>query len=82
MGNCPTSISRTHITTERAGCSFLDFSGGCRLDDDSAIFVEDAYKQYQTQSAFSAAILLACLGLVTLVIKEIIEQKTKIKDVS
>ena len=46
-----------------------------------SLYVEDAYKQYQTQSAFSAAILLACLGLVTLVIKEIIEQKTKIKEV-
>ena len=46
-----------------------------------SLYVEDAYKQYQTQSAFSAAILLACLGLVTLVIKEIIEQKTKIHDI-
>jgi sulfate/thiosulfate transport system permease protein len=46
-----------------------------------SLFVEDAYKQYQTQAAFSAAILLACLGLVTLAIKEIIEQKTKIHDV-
>jgi sulfate/thiosulfate transport system permease protein len=46
-----------------------------------SLFVEDAYKQYQTQSAFSAAILLACLGLITLVIKEVIEQRTKIHDV-
>jgi sulfate transport system permease protein len=46
-----------------------------------SLFVEDAYKQYQTQAAFSAAILLACLGLITLLIKEIIEQKTKIKEV-
>jgi sulfate transport system permease protein len=46
-----------------------------------SLFVEDAYKQYQTQSAFSAAILLACLGLITLLIKEIIEQKTKIREV-
>jgi sulfate/thiosulfate transport system permease protein len=45
-----------------------------------SLFVEDAYKQYQTQAAFSAAILLACLGFVTLVIKEIIERKTKIHD--
>jgi sulfate/thiosulfate transport system permease protein len=45
-----------------------------------SLFVEDSYKQYQTQSAFSAAILLACLGLITLVIKEIIEQKTKIEN--
>jgi sulfate transport system permease protein len=46
-----------------------------------SLFVEDAYKQYQTQAAFSAAILLAGLGLITLLIKEIIEQKTKIKEV-
>ncbi len=45
-----------------------------------SLFVEDAYKQYQTQAAFSAAILLACLGFVTLVIKEMIERKTKSKE--
>lgn len=40
------------------------------------LFIEETYKQYQTQSAFCAAILLACLGLVTLVLKEILERKT------
>ncbi len=45
------------------------------------LFVEEAYKQYQTQAAFSAALLLACLALVTLVLKEILERKTHIKDV-
>jgi sulfate transport system permease protein len=45
------------------------------------LFVEQAYKQYQTQSAFSAAVLLAGLALVTLVLKEIVERRTKIKDV-
>ena len=45
------------------------------------LFVEEAYKQYETQSAFSAAVLLAGLALVTLVLKEILEQKTRIKDV-
>lgn len=44
------------------------------------LFVEEAYKQYQTQAAFSAAVLLACLGLVTLVLKEILERKTQIND--
>lgn len=44
------------------------------------LFVEDAYKQYQTQAAFSAAVLLAGLALVTLVLKEILERKTRIKD--
>ncbi|MBO0349603.1 sulfate ABC transporter permease subunit CysW [Phormidium pseudopriestleyi FRX01] len=39
------------------------------------LFVEEAYKQYQTQSAFSAAALLACLGLISLVGKEILERQ-------
>jgi sulfate transport system permease protein len=45
------------------------------------LFVEEAYKQYQTQAAFSAAVLLAGLALVTLVLKEILERRTRIKDV-
>lgn len=45
------------------------------------LFVEDAYKQYQTQAAFSAAVLLAGLAAVTLVLKEILEYKTKIREV-
>ncbi len=45
------------------------------------LFVEEAYKQYQTQSAFSAAVLLAFLAVVTLILKEILERKTRIKDV-
>lgn len=42
------------------------------------LFVEEAYKQYQTQAAFSAAVLLGALALVTLVLKEILERKTRI----
>jgi sulfate transport system permease protein len=45
------------------------------------LFVEDAYKQYETEAAFSAAVLLAFLAVVTLVLKEILERKTHIKDV-
>jgi len=45
------------------------------------LFVEEAYKQYQTAAAFSAAVLLAFLAVVTLVLKEILERKTRIKDV-
>ncbi|MBD1921393.1 sulfate ABC transporter permease subunit CysW [Microcoleus sp. FACHB-831] len=45
------------------------------------LFVEEAYKQYQTQASFSAAVLLAGLAFVTLVLKEILERKTRIKDV-
>ena len=45
------------------------------------LFVEDAYKQYNTEAAYSAAVLLACLAVVTLVLKEILEQKTRIRDV-
>jgi sulfate/thiosulfate transport system permease protein len=46
------------------------------------LFVEDAYKQYATESAYSASVLLVFLAVVTLILKEIIERKTKIKDVS
>lgn len=45
------------------------------------LFVEEAYKQYQSQSAFAASVLLACLALVTLVLKEILERKTHIEEV-
>lgn len=46
------------------------------------LFVEEAYKQYETQAAFSAAVLLALLAVVTLILKEVVEQRTKIKDVT
>ena len=46
------------------------------------LFVEEAYKQYNTEAAFSAAVLLALLAAVTLVLKEILESKTRIKDKS
>ncbi len=45
------------------------------------LFVEEAYKQYQTESAFAAAVLLAGLALITLVLKEILERKTQLKDI-
>ncbi len=45
------------------------------------LFVEDAYKQYQTEAAYSAAVILGLLALVTLVLKDILEKKTKIKEV-
>ena len=45
------------------------------------LFVEDAYKQYATQAAFSAAVILGLLAVVTLVLKEILERKTSIKEV-
>ncbi|ELR99167.1 sulfate ABC transporter permease subunit CysW [Gloeocapsa sp. PCC 73106] len=40
------------------------------------IFVEQTYKNYQTQSAFSAALILALLAGLTLIFKEILERKT------
>ncbi|MCY7334632.1 MAG: sulfate ABC transporter permease subunit CysW [Chamaesiphon sp.] len=46
------------------------------------LFVEEAYKQYNTEAAFSAAVLLALLAAVTLILKEILESKTRIKDKS
>jgi sulfate transport system permease protein len=45
------------------------------------LFVEEAYKQYETQSAFSAAVLLGLLAVVTLILKEILERKTRISEV-
>lgn len=40
------------------------------------LFVEEAYKQYNGQSAYTAAVLLACLAVVTMVAKAILERKT------
>lgn len=40
------------------------------------LFVEDSYKQYATGAAFSASVLLGLLGVLTLVLKEILERKT------
>ena len=40
------------------------------------LFVEEAYKSYETEAAYSAAVLLALLAVVTLVAKEVVERKT------
>jgi sulfate transport system permease protein len=40
------------------------------------LYVEEAYKQYHTQAAYTAATLLACLAVVTLILKEILERRT------
>lgn len=45
------------------------------------LFVEEAYKQYETESAYSAAVLLGLLAVITLILKEILERKTRIKEV-
>jgi sulfate transport system permease protein len=39
------------------------------------LFVEEAYKSYHTEAAFTAAMLLAGLALITLVLKALLEQK-------
>jgi len=44
------------------------------------LFVEEVYKQYQTESAYAAAVVLALLAVVTLVLKTILERKTRIRD--
>jgi sulfate/thiosulfate transport system permease protein len=44
------------------------------------LFVEEAYKQYETEAAYSAAVLLAFLAVVTLILKEILERQTRKKD--
>lgn len=43
------------------------------------LFVEEAYKQYQTEAAYTAAVLLACLAVVTMVAKAILERRTGLK---
>lgn len=43
------------------------------------LFVEHAYKNYQTEAAFSSAAILALLAVVTLVFKEILERQTSHK---
>ncbi|XFA73379.1 sulfate ABC transporter permease subunit CysW [Thermosynechococcaceae cyanobacterium Okahandja] len=45
------------------------------------LFIEDAYKNYNTESACAAAIILGLLALVTLIVKELLERKTGIKPV-
>lgn len=40
------------------------------------LFVEESYKQYETEAAYAAAVLLALLAVVTLILKEILERKT------
>lgn len=43
------------------------------------LFVEESYKNYENEVAYSAAVLLALLAVVTLVLKEILERKTSKK---
>jgi sulfate transport system permease protein len=43
------------------------------------LFVEQAYKNYQTEAAFGASVILALLAFVTLVLKEVLERRTHAK---
>lgn len=43
------------------------------------LFVEESYKQYATESAYSAAVILAMLAVITLVLKELLERKSDAK---
>lgn len=38
------------------------------------LFVESAYKEYNSEAAFAAAVLLSCLALGTLWVKDKVEQ--------
>jgi sulfate/thiosulfate transport system permease protein len=52
-------------------------SGNIALETQTLpLFVDDQYKQYATESAYSAAVVLAGLAVVTLMLKEIIERRT------
>jgi len=44
------------------------------------LYVEEAYRNYDSQSAFAAAVVLAALAGATLVIKEFFERRTRIKN--
>lgn len=39
------------------------------------LFVESAYKEYNTEGAFSAAVLLSLMAIVTIIIKDWLERK-------
>jgi sulfate/thiosulfate transport system permease protein len=55
-------------------------SGNIRgLTQSLPLFIEDSYKQYETQASFSAAVLLALLAVVTVILKELLERKTHSK---
>ncbi|AFY59719.1 sulfate ABC transporter permease subunit CysW [Synechococcus sp. PCC 6312] len=45
------------------------------------LFVEEAYKNYQTESAYGAAVILGLLAVFTLVVQELLERRTRIKEV-
>jgi sulfate/thiosulfate transport system permease protein len=45
------------------------------------LFVEETYKQYETEAAFSAAVLLSFLAVLTLIFKEFLETKNRIKEI-
>lgn len=41
-----------------------------------ALYVEEMHNQYQTQSSYTAAVVLACLAIITIILKAFIERKT------
>lgn len=45
------------------------------------LYVEESYKQYATESAYSASVLLALLAVVTLVLKSALERRNRSKQV-
>jgi sulfate/thiosulfate transport system permease protein len=44
------------------------------------LFVEESYVQYATEEAYSAAVILALLAVITLVLKSFMERKVNIRD--
>lgn len=40
------------------------------------LYVEEMHNQYQTQSAYTAAVVLACLAIITVILKMLLERKT------
>ncbi len=42
------------------------------------LYIEESYVQYNTQSAYAASVLLACLAIVTLILKHLLERSTNV----
>lgn len=41
------------------------------------LYIEETYVQYNTQSAYAASVLLACLAIVTVILKHLLERTTE-----
>lgn len=69
------SKNRTHIYVWISACNlWLPAGNIIGKTQTLTLFVESAYKEYNTEAAFAAAVLLSILALLTLVIKDKVEE--------